>query len=91
MHLMSRIAAGAALLGCVALAGPALSACDPEDKPDKTTATDARKKLEAAGYRQVGDLKKGCDNVWHASATKDGKPVAVLVTADGQVMLETNP
>lgn len=89
MGKLLRIAA----IGLVAalVQAPAWAACDPGDKPDKTTAADARKRIEAAGYRQVSDLKKGCDNVWHGLATRDGKPVAVLVTPDGQVMLETNP
>jgi hypothetical protein len=91
MQSLRKFAAAGAITALAALAPAAWGACDPEDKPDKTTATDARKKIEAAGYRQVSDLKKGCDNVWHAMAVKDGKPVAVLVTPQGQVMLETNP
>lgn len=81
-----------ALIALLALAAPARAACDPEDKPDKTTATDTKKKLEAAGFRQVADLKKGCDNVWHGSAVgKDGAKVGVIVSPQGQIMLETNP
>ena len=91
MQSLTKLAAIGLVAGVMALAPSAWAACDPEDKPDKTTATDAKKKLEAAGFREVGDLKKGCDNVWHGRATKDGAPMAVLVTAQGQVMLETNP
>ncbi len=91
MHRVLRLAAIGLFAATMAQMTPAWAACDPEDKPDKTTATDARKKIEAAGYRQVTDLKKGCDNVWHGRAVKDGVPVAVMVTPQGQVMLETNP
>ncbi|MCC6468127.1 MAG: PepSY domain-containing protein [Alphaproteobacteria bacterium] len=91
MRFSVKCAAVGLTLAFVTAASPAWAGCDPEDKPDKTTATDARKRLEAAGYRQVSDLKKGCDNVWHGRATKDGAAVSVIVTAQGQVMLETNP
>lgn len=67
----------------------AQGACDPGDKPDNTTATDARRKLEAAGYRQARDLKKGCDNVWHGKAVKDGRPVNVALSPRGEVFIET--
>ena len=60
----------------LAIFPPALSAetvgkvggCEPGDKIDASTAAQARKKIEAAVYRKVGDLKKGCDNSWHGTA-----------------------
>jgi len=68
-----------------------LAACDPGDKIDGTTADEARKKIEAAGYKQVRDLTKGCDNFWHATAiNKDGTPGNVLVTPEGEVKLDGN-
>lgn len=63
--------------------------CDPGDKSDNSTAADAKKKLEAAGYTQVRDLKKGCDNVWHAKAAKGAQAVNVALTPQGQVFIET--
>ncbi len=66
----------------------AQAACDPGTKIDSTTADQARKKIEAAGYRKVRDLKKGCDNTWHGTAEKDGTPVGIAVTAQGQVYPE---
>jgi len=86
-----RALAGAIAAGMLLAAVPAMAACDPGDKPDNTTAADTKKRLEAAGYRQASDLKKGCDNVWHGRAVKDGAPVSVMVTPQGQILLETNP
>lgn len=86
-----------AVLATILMAGlfstaPASAQCDPGTKLDRTTATDARKKMEAAGYRQVKDLKKGCDSAWHARAVgKNGAPVDVMITPQGDVLLETNP
>jgi hypothetical protein len=66
------------------------SECVPGDKIDASTAETARKKIEAAGFRQVEDLQKGCDNFWHGKATKDGAPVNVVLSPQGQVMTEGN-
>ncbi|TXH38134.1 MAG: hypothetical protein E6Q98_04745 [Rhodospirillaceae bacterium] len=68
-----------------------LAGCEAGDRIDGTTADDARKKIEAAGYRQVRDLVKGCDNFWHASAvSKDGTPGNVLLTPQGEVWPDGN-
>ncbi|MDY0882554.1 hypothetical protein ACFPL7_06310 [Dongia soli] len=68
-----------------------LAACEAGDRIDSTTAADARKKIEAAGYRQVRNLVKGCDNFWHASAvSKDGGQGSVVVTPKGEVWPEGN-
>jgi hypothetical protein len=75
--------------GSIGTAGGAHAACEATDKIDKTTITDARKAIEGAGYRQVRDLKKGCDNFWHGTATKDGKPAYVVVSPKGEVMTES--
>jgi hypothetical protein len=69
-------------------AAPAQAGCDPGDRIDKSTANDAKRKMEAAGYRNVHDLMKGCDNVWHASAMHDGNPVFVALLPGGQVVRE---
>ncbi len=69
-------------------AGPAWAGCSPGDKIDGSTADQARHKIEAAGYTQVSDLKKGCDNYWHAIAMKDGASVGVVVSPTGEVMTE---
>ncbi len=64
------------------------SGCAPGDRVDRSTAADARKKIEAAGYRNVGNLKKGCDNAWHGVAVKDGESVHVVLNPEGKVLPE---
>jgi len=66
----------------------ARAACEPGDKVDATTADQARKRAEGAGYTQVHMLRKGCDNVWHGVAMKNGAQVRVAVLPQGQVMQE---
>lgn len=67
---------------------PAWAACDPGDKLDKTTADETRQKLQKAGYTKVHDLRKGCDNTWHAKASKGGADKSVAVLPDGTVVKE---
>jgi hypothetical protein len=67
---------------------PAQAACLPGAKVDKSTATQAKSKIEKAGFRQVHDLKKGCDNYWHGMATKDGNQTHVVLSPKGEVMTE---
>lgn len=74
--------------GSLGIADSVRAACDTGTKIDKTTVEETRKKIEAAGYRQVHDFRKGCDNYWHAAATKDGKPINVVVSPEGEVMTE---
>lgn len=62
--------------------------CAPTDKIDGTTANDARKKMEAAGFTDVSQLYKGCDNVWHGQARASGNAVNVMVGPDGVVRQE---
>lgn len=67
---------------------PAIAACDPGDRPDKSTADDAKKKIQAAGYQDVRSLKKGCDSYWHGTALKNGAQVFVVLTPQGDVIEE---
>lgn len=87
---LALIAAAAASLAAVdaSTSHYARAACDPGVKIDRSTVADARKKIEAAGYQKVSDLKKGCDNYWHAKAQKNGTPVFVVLAPDGKVMEE---
>lgn len=62
--------------------------CAPEDKIDSSTLPQAKRKMEAAGYTQVKDLRKGCDNYWHGSAMKNGSEVYIVLSPAGQVMQE---
>jgi hypothetical protein len=67
---------------------PAWAACEKGTKLDKTTAVETRAKLAKAGYTKVRDLRKGCDNTWHAKAMKAGGEEFVAVLADGKVVKE---
>ncbi len=67
---------------------PASAACDAGEKPDKTTVEDTRKILGQAGFKKAHAWRKGCDNVWHAVATKDGAEVTVAVLPDGHIVRE---
>ncbi len=62
--------------------------CAASDKIDGSTANDARKKMEAAGFTDVSALYKGCDNVWHGQARANGNAVNVMVGPDGVVRQE---
>ena len=89
---------GAAVLAASLMVAPALlappsftaarAACDPGDKVDATTAAQAAKKAEAAGFTQVKMLKKGCDNTWHGTGMKGGAAVNIAVSASGEVNQE---
>ncbi len=78
----------AALTLAFAASQSASAACSAGDRIDGTTADYAKGKFEAAGYAQVRDLTKGCDNFWHGKAMKDGVDVNVLLTPNGEVMQE---
>lgn len=57
---------------------------------DGTTADDAKRHIEAAGYTNVSGLKKSCDNYWHGQALVNGTLTRVSVTPDGRVRLEND-
>lgn len=87
----------AAILVCVVSgSGPQLigsvqaTECWIGDKIDNSSTENARKKMEAENFRQVNDLRKGCDNFWHAKATKDGAVVNIVLSPQGKVMIEGN-
>ncbi|WP_162917479.1 hypothetical protein [Dongia deserti] len=64
------------------------SGCHFGEAIDGSTADDARRKIEAAGFTDVHALKKSCDNFWHGKATLAGRPVNVALSPAGKVMLE---
>jgi hypothetical protein len=57
---------------------------------DGTTADDAKRHIEAAGYTNPVGLKKSCDNYWHGQAMVNGTLTRVSVTPDGRVRLEND-
>jgi hypothetical protein len=68
------------------LLASARAACEAGERIDKTTVEQARQKIEAEGYRQVRQLRKGCDNFWHGIAMKDGEEVRIVLSPAGRVM-----
>ena len=86
-----------AILSCAGVL-PVVGTADADDRPaigcgtnakiDNSTAADAKKKMNAAGYARVTGLKKGCDNFWHGRAIKDGVATEVLLAPDGRVQSE---
>jgi len=89
------IAAGALFLALAIGSTPifvshALAGCDAGERVDKTTADDARKKMAAAGFSDLHDFKKGCDNAWHAQGMHNGKAVNVVLLPTGVVMEESD-
>lgn len=76
--------------GAVAQVTPSdqVAGCFPEEKIDASSLGSARKKMEMAGFSQIRDLKKGCDNFWHATSLKDGEMVNIVLSPEGQVMVE---
>jgi hypothetical protein len=89
---------GAALLAAGLLIGPALlapasltaarAACEPGDRVDNTTAQQAQKRAQTAGYTNVKMERKGCDNVWHGIGMKGGTAVRLAVLPSGEVNQE---
>jgi hypothetical protein len=59
--------------------------CEASDRIDGTSAADARKEMNAAGYTNVTELKKGCGNFWNGLAMKDGVATHVSVSPQGVV------
>lgn len=89
---------GAAVLAASVIIAPALiatpsftaaqAACEPGDVLDKTTAEQAKKRAESAGFTGVRMVRKGCDNTWHGTGMKGGAAVNIAVSASGQVNQE---
>ncbi len=66
----------------------AQAACSPGDVINSTTAADAQRVMQRAGYSQVRIYEKGCDNAWHGHAYLNGSPVNVVWNGEGQVLTE---
>jgi hypothetical protein len=62
--------------------------CAADERVDGSTADQAKRRMEGASFNHVRDLRKGCDNVWHGLAMKDGASVRVASQPQGQVMQE---
>jgi hypothetical protein len=94
MRKTSRILAAATALVALSVAPvspflqSAQAACDAGDRIDRSTAADAQKMIQRAGYSGVSELKKSCDNSWHGKALKDGQQIRVVLTPQGQIIPE---
>jgi hypothetical protein len=66
------------------------SECSSSDRIDASSADSARRKMEKAGFLQVHDLKKGCDNFWHGQGAKDGAETRIVLSPQGDVLTEGN-
>ena len=66
----------------------AYAICLPGERIDGRTAEMAARQAESAGYGDVQMAHKGCDNVWHGFATREGTRTRVAVSPGGEVMPE---
>lgn len=58
------------------------------DNTQGASRLEATERILAYGYSEIGELSRGCDNVWRALAFAEGDPVNVLVTPQGDVLTE---
>jgi hypothetical protein len=79
---MKRLVAAAVLM---ALAGPvvAQTKSNPATSPG---SADTRVRLQALGYKDVHDLRRGPDGQWTAKATRDNVAKSVTASPDGSVI-----
>ena len=47
---------------------------------------DARRRLDAAGYHQIEDLRVDEAGIWRATTTMNGKKIIVSIDAEGKVL-----
>ena len=83
----------ASILVAPTIVGPktltaAYAACLPGERIDGRTAEMAKRQAQSAGYGNVLMEHKGCDNVWHGFAIRDGARTRVAVSPSGAVMPE---
>lgn len=89
-HAIIIFASGLLIVSIASAQTPPSPRCDPGDRIDGSSTESAREKLNQAGFTQVTQLKKACDNFWHSRAMKDGKPVNVLLTPRGQAVIDSD-
>ena len=76
------------IAGSLSAASPAQAACWSSDPVNGTTADQAARAMQQAGYSNVQVYEKGCDSAWHAHAMLNGNPVNVVWNQEGQVLTE---
>lgn len=82
------LAAGGGFALGPAVIAPAQAACEPGTHIDGTTAESTMRLLRRQGYSDIKIDQKGCDNVWHVFATKDGRSGRYAVEPGGKVYPE---
>ncbi len=55
------------------------------------TESDARSRLETAGYTNVTGLMQNADGTWSATGTRDGQTTQVTVGESGVTVVTTTP
>lgn len=92
--LLASLMATAATFGALAQTSTTSPVPSPKGEADKNaplpgansfTEGQAKSRLEANGYSQVGPLTKGADGVWKGSATHGGSKVNVTVDYRGNI------
>ena len=76
------------IAGALSMTIPAQAACWASDPVNATTADQASRAMQQAGYTYVQVYEKGCDSAWHAHAMLNGNPVNVVWNREGQVLTE---
>jgi hypothetical protein len=93
-HLFASVLASGLISAGAALAPtavhPAYAACDPGTHVDNTTADTARRIMLRAGFTDVQVEQKGCDNVWHVIANKNGQLGRYAIEPGGRIYPEGN-
>ena len=82
------LAAGAAVAQTATPTQPQQLAnnCQFGEHIDGSTMADAKRRFAAAGYSDVRDLRKGCDNVWHGISARGN----VALEPGGQIFQESD-
>lgn len=62
------------------------NAAAPVEGANSFTEGQAKERIEKAGYADVKDLRKDDKGIWMASGTKDGKPVAIALDYQGNIV-----
>jgi len=76
------------IAGSLGISSPVQAACWASDPVNATTADQASRAMQQAGYSQIQVYEKGCDSAWHAHAMLNGSPVNVVWNGEGQVLTE---
>lgn len=61
------------------------TAAAPVKGANSFTMNEAQRRIEAGGFSQVSDLKKGDDGIWRGQAMKGGASVSVFCDYQGNV------